>query len=71
MASLGSKATYSGAGVTISGGLLLSEIAVMVGMAIGVLGLLVNWYYKAKENRRAELEHARRMANQHNHRVED
>jgi hypothetical protein len=63
LASIGSKATYTGAGVTISGGFLLSEVAVLVGMAMGVLGLLINWYYKDKEDRRAILEHLRRMEN--------
>jgi hypothetical protein len=61
LASVGSKATYTGAGVTISGGLMLSEVAVIVGMVIGVLGLLVNWYYRAKDDRRASAEHLRRM----------
>jgi uncharacterized membrane protein len=61
VASLANKATYTGAGVTISGGILISEIAVIVGMVIGVLGLLVNWYYRAKDDRRAVIEHKRRM----------
>lgn len=61
VASLASKATYTGAGVTISGGLMLSEIAVIVGMVIGVLGLLINWFYRAKDDRRAVIEHERRM----------
>lgn len=71
LASLGSKATYTGAGVTISGGVLLSEVAVIVGMVIGVLGLLINWYYKAKEDRRALAEHNHRMTNKHKRRKED
>lgn len=60
-ASLANKATYAGAGVTISGGIMLSEIAVILGMIIGVLGLLVNWYYRAKEDKRSTAEHKRRM----------
>ena len=59
--SAANKATYTGAGITISGGILLSEIAVILGMVIGVLGLLVNWYYKAKEDKRSAAEHERRM----------
>ena len=35
----GSKATYSGAGITIGGYLLSSEFAVAFGMLIGVIGL--------------------------------
>jgi hypothetical protein len=61
LASMGSKATYTGAGVTISGGVMLSEVAVIVGMVIGVLGLILNWHYRAKEDKRAGAEHARRM----------
>lgn len=61
LASIGSKATYTGAGVTISGGVMLSEVAVIVGMIMGVLGLLLNWYYRAKDDRRAVIEHERRM----------
>jgi hypothetical protein len=47
--------------VTISGGVMLSEVAVIVGMVMGVLGLLLNWYYRAKDDRRAVIEHERRM----------
>jgi hypothetical protein len=61
LASVGSKATYTGAGVTISGGVMLSEVAVIVGMVIGVLGLLINWFYRAKEDQRAAAEHDQRM----------
>lgn len=56
-----SKATYTGAGMTIGGWFLSSEFAVLVGMLVGVVGLLVNWYYKAKEDRRLQREHDARM----------
>jgi len=61
VASLANKATYTGAGITISGGMMLSEIAVILGMIIGVLGLLLNWYYKGKDYKRSTAEHKRRM----------
>lgn len=61
LAAAGSKATYTGAGMTISGWLLSSEFAVLVGIFIGVGGFLVNWYYKHKEDKRQQLEHERRM----------
>ena len=48
LAATGSKATYTGAGMTIGGWALSSEFAVLFGMLIGVLGLLVNWFYKHK-----------------------
>lgn len=61
LAAAGSKATYTGAGMTISGWLLSSEFAVLVGILIGVGGFLVNWYYRHKEDRRQQAEHERRM----------
>lgn len=48
ISAVGSKATYTGAGMTIGGWFLSSEFAVLMGMLIGVAGFLVNWYYKHK-----------------------
>lgn len=48
LAATGSKATYTGAGMTIGGWALSSEFAVLVGMLVGVCGLLVQWYYRHK-----------------------
>lgn len=48
IAAAGSKATYTGAGMTIGGWFLSSEFAVLMGMLLGVAGLAVNWYYKHK-----------------------
>jgi hypothetical protein len=48
MAAAGSKATYTGAGMTISGWFLSSEFAVLMGILIGVAGLAVQWYYRHK-----------------------
>lgn len=61
-AAVGSKATYGGAGITLSGWLLSNEFAVLAGLIIGVAGFLVNWFYKAKQDRRDEREHRARMA---------
>jgi hypothetical protein len=41
-------ATYGGAGSAIFGGLTANEFAAVAGVVIGVIGLLVNWYYKAQ-----------------------
>jgi hypothetical protein len=49
-----SATTYVGSGAAVLGGLSANEIAAYGGLLIGVLGLLINWYYKAKEDRRAE-----------------
>lgn len=48
LAATGSKATYTGAGMTIGGWALSSEFAVLFGMLIGVLGLAVQWFYRHK-----------------------
>lgn len=61
IAAAGSKATYTGAGMTISGWFLSSEFAVLIGMLIGVAGFAVNWYYRHKEDARQQAEHERRM----------
>ena len=61
IAAVGSKATYTGAGMTISGWFLSSEFAVRAGIVLGVAGFTVNWYYKHKQDRREQAVHDLRM----------
>ena len=72
LAAVGSKTTYTGAGMTISGWLMSSEFAVLIGVVIGVAGFIVNWYYRHKltsyeiklkqeQNERDKKEHALKM----------
>jgi hypothetical protein len=61
IAAVGSKATYTGAGMTISGWFLSSEFAVLAGIVLGVAGFTVNWYYKHKQDRREQAAHDMRM----------
>ena len=61
VAAAASKATYTGAGMTVGGWFLSSEFAVLVGLILGVAGFLVNWYYRAKDDRRNQIEHDERM----------
>lgn len=49
-----SATTYVGSGTALLGGISANELAAYCGIAIGLAGLLINWYYKAKEDRRAE-----------------
>lgn len=61
VASAASKSTYAGAASMFFGWVASSEAAIVIGMVVGVLGLLINWYYKAKADRRAELLYKARL----------
>lgn len=52
IASVGSKATYTGTGMTIFGWMTLNELAALSGIACAVIGVLINWYYKHKADKR-------------------
>ncbi|MFK7088687.1 holin [Chromobacterium violaceum] len=60
-ATVASKATYGGAGGSVAGFLLSNEFAVLVGLLVAVGGFLMNWYYRAKQDRREQAEHDARM----------
>jgi hypothetical protein len=62
VAAVASKSTYAGAGTSFLGWLLSSEFTVIFGIVVAFAGLAVNWYYKAKADRRSEAEHGARMA---------
>lgn len=57
----GSKATYTGAGAATVGWFLSSEFGVLCGIVIGLAGLLVNIYFKRREDKRLQEEHEFRM----------
>lgn len=61
IATTGSKATYTGAGASVVGWMLSNEFAVLVGLIVGVLGLVVNWWFKLKQDRREQAAHDLRM----------
>jgi len=61
IAAAASKSTYTGAGLTVTGWLVSSEAAILVGMILGVLGLIVNFAFRFKQDRREEREHQERM----------
>ena len=62
IAAVGSKATYGGAATSVLGWLFSSQFSVVVGILIGIAGLAVNWYYRAKQDRREQAAHDKRMA---------
>lgn len=61
LASVGSKATYTGATTSVLGWVLSSEFGILLGVMLGIGGFIVNWYYKHKQDRREQAEHERRM----------
>lgn len=69
MAGFGSKATYTGAGTTTVGAFFTSEVGVIAGIVIGVLGLIVNIYFKNREDKRLQTEHDARMDEIRRHEV--
>jgi hypothetical protein len=62
MAAIGSKATYGGASTSVVSWLLSSEFGILMGILIGVTGLVINWYYRYKDDRRKEEEHKLRIS---------
>jgi heme/copper-type cytochrome/quinol oxidase subunit 2 len=61
MAAVGSKATYGGASATVASWFVSSEFGMLMGIFIGIIGLLINFYFKHKEDKRRQEEHDRRM----------
>jgi hypothetical protein len=59
--SMSSKAVGAGSAVTVVSWWQSSNLGMWAGIAIGVLGLLVNWYYKHRGNQRAEAAHRMHM----------
>lgn len=61
LAAAGSKATYAGAGASIWGWLTSSEAGVVIGILLGVIGFIVNLYFKWREDRRQQAAHEAQM----------
>ena len=51
------KLTIVGSAGTVLGWITSSEFGVLAGISIGVLGLLMNWYFKMRHDNRAETAH--------------
>lgn len=52
-----SRVTYGGVGTSIVAGLAQIDWAMWVGVLVAIIGLIVNFYYKYKQDRREEEEH--------------
>lgn len=53
--------TYGGGTSTVVFALNWNEIGVIVGILIGLVGLILQWYYKAREDGRAQALHDLQM----------
>ena len=71
MAAVGTKATYTGVGVSGLGWFLSNEFFGLAGILIGLAGLIVTWYYKHKADKRLTREHDLRVEIQHRGRRPD
>ena len=61
MAAVGTKATYTGVGVSGLGWFLSNEFFGLAGILIGLAGLMITWYYKHKADKRHTREHDLRV----------
>jgi hypothetical protein len=66
---LSSKTTYTGGAVSVGGLVLSNETLGLIGLGVALLGLIVNFYFAEKKDRREEKEHALRMRELESHRV--
>lgn len=62
MATVGSKATYTGASTSAVAWILSSEFGILFGVLLGLAGFAVNLYFKRKQDKREQAEHDRRMS---------
>lgn len=62
VAASASKATYGGAATMGVGWLMSNEFAVLAGLVLGFAGFVVNLYFRRRQDRRDEREHALRIA---------
>lgn len=61
LADAGHRTAQTGAGTIIISWLTSSQGGVAVGILIGVIGLVIQWYYRRKQDQREEAEHQLRM----------
>jgi uncharacterized membrane protein len=64
IAAAAQKVSFGGGTAAVFGGLTANDIAIFVGATVAILGLVVQWYYKRKADRR-EIEADRRATELH------
>ena len=62
IAAVAQKITVVGGSTAVLGGLTANEIAAFTGALVAVIGLLVQWHYKRKDDRRQDELHRARLA---------
>lgn len=62
IAALASKTTWAGSITAIAGAFTSSGFGIGIGAVVAISSLLINWYYKAKQDRREQREHEKRMS---------
>lgn len=61
VAAIANKVTYAGSGTAVVFGLTANEIAAVGGLIVAILGVIVQWFYKRKSDRRESELHAARL----------
>ena len=61
LAAAANKSTYVGAATAVFGGMSSSDIAAFGGLTLAAAGFLINTYFRWRDDKRAEMEHAQRM----------
>lgn len=59
--SVSNKATIGGAATGLAGWIMSINWIGLLGVCIAAAGLLINWYYQYKRNKREEVEHKARL----------
>lgn len=61
VAAIANKVAYAGSGTAVIFGLTANEVAAVGGLIVAVLGVIVQWYYKRKSDRRESELHTARL----------
>ena len=62
VAGVAHKVTYGGSGVALWGAYTATDLAAFGGLLVAVIGFAVNYYFKRKDDRRAQTLHDARMS---------
>lgn len=62
IAAVANKATYTGGGLALYGGWTANELAAIGGLICAVIGLVIQWVFKRRTDRREAEYHTARMS---------